>query len=269
MMLGVKSDRFKNTPITILLGLVLVFVLIPISVYGATDPYILLDSNKGVGSLVSDVRTNTKNYADFDILYTASGNTNKLHLNKSKYNELSAMDKRDVMEIVLTLVNQSNLASRDKSRLYNFIEEQDSATTSVVRALSKDTSTDIGTASSIVRPFTSPLSTFLGVMSILIFFMLAVSITIDVFFLSIPMFQFFLVRDDSSRPKVISQEAWDALLIAESNTGTGDSVSVWGTYFKNRSKTMILVGLTLGYLIAGRVFDLAVFLMDLFERMLG
>lgn len=245
---------------------ILILFLIPIKANADSNPYILLDSDKGVSALISDVNFFSSNELGLKLMKTGSGNTKKVYINKIDYVKLNASDKRDLMEHTLNLVSGSSLGGRDKSRLYNFIQEQDEGTAMVVRQLSTDVTTDLASASDILRPFTSPISIFLGVSCIVIFFCLAVSITIDLVFLTIPVFQAFVMRDDSNRPKYISQEAWDALLLVESKLGTGQASSIWGIYFKSRSKTMVIVGITLGYLIGGEVFDLAIFIVDLFQR---
>src|SRR5690606_23094815 len=205
----------------------------------------------------------TKKEYGLTLLRTASGNSKKVFINKVGYLELKTKEKRDVMAHTLDSISNSSLGGRDRSRLYNFVEEQDEGTASVVRQLSSDVTTDLATASSILKPFSSPISVFLGVACIILFFMLTVSVIFDIAFLTIPIFQAFVMRNDQVRPAYISQEAWDALLIAESNLGTGNNPSVWGVYFKSKTKTFIIVGITLGYLIGGQVFEFATFIVDL------
>lgn len=262
-MATIRVVSLKNTLIAVMLGLVLMLVLTPISVHGESNPYILLDSDKGVAALVSDVNSDVKEYIDFDLVTKDNADPKKVYFSKVQYLNLKTVDKREVMKITLNAVKNGSLGSRDTSRLYNFIEEQDEGTASAIRALSSDVSTDLATASSLLRPFSSPISIFLGLASIIIFFMLTVAITVDICFLTIPLFQAFVMRNDQQRPTYISQEAWDAMLVAESNLGTGNA-SVWGVYFRSRTKTLVIVGITLGYLIGGKVFDFAVFIVDVF-----
>ncbi|PHE64366.1 hypothetical protein COF68_05875 [Bacillus toyonensis] len=260
-----KVVNAKFTLIALILGVVLT-VLTPFSVYGASNPYILLDSDKGVDSVVEDANSHSQELEfKFDILIQDKKEPKKVEINKIEYLKLTAMDKKDLMESTLTAIEKSSMGGRDRSRLYNFIEEQDEGTASAVRTLSTNVSTDFVSANSLVRPFTGPISTFLGLACIIVFFMLAISITVDICFLTIPMFQAFVMRNDKARPSYISQEAWDALLISESNLGNGKH-NLWGVYFKNRMRTMLIIGITLGYLIAGQVFDLVIFIVDFFQN---
>lgn len=254
--------RYLNLIVTILMEVWLVFT--PLSTYADSNPYILLDTDKGVSSVITDVNSYTKPEYGIDFMRTARGNSKKVFINKTGYLQLKTIDKQDIMKHALDAIQNSSMGGRDQSRLYNFVEDQDQGTASAVRQLSTDVSPDVATASSIVKPFTGPLSTFLGLACIVIFFMLSLAITVDIMFLTIPAFQAFCTRNDGLRPSYISQEAWDALLVAESNLGTGGNPSVWGVYFRSRTKTLIIVGLTLGYLIGGEVFDLATFIVDFF-----
>ena len=237
----------------------------PSIAHGESNPYILLDSDRGVSALISDVNSFTKQFDGLKQLRTASGNSEKVFINKTAYIKLKTEEKKNVMAGTLDYIKESNLGGRDRSRLYNFVEEQDEGTAMVVRQLSTDVSTDLATANSILRPFTGPFSTFLGVACIIIFISLTLAVTIDLLFLTIPMFQAFVMRNDNVRPKYISQEAWDALLVVESNLGNGQASSLWGIYLKSRMKSMFIVGLTLAYLIGGEVFDLAMWIVDFFR----
>jgi hypothetical protein len=241
----------------------MVLAVKPIHVYAETNPYILLDSDKGVSDVINDINNFSKQYG-IQFMRTARGQRNKVFINKVGYLKLSTLDKKDIMSYTLGSISKSSMAGRDKSRLYNFVEEQDEGVASAVRQLSTDVTTDVATAESIIRPFTSPFSTVLGLGCILIFVMLTAAITLDIMFLTIPMFQAFAIRGDNQRPSYISQEAWDALLVAESNMGTGRA-TVWSTYLKSRTKTMVIVGLTLGYLLAGKIFDFSITIVNFFE----
>ncbi|AFQ30073.1 hypothetical protein P4493_04445 [Bacillus thuringiensis] len=266
-----KSKAINYRLLVVVLLLVsLLGVYNPVTANAVSNPYILLDSDKGVDSVVESVNSKSQSFPDygFKLLIQDKKDPKKVEIDKVNYQKLSTEDKKELMKQTFTEVENSSMGGRDRSRLYNFIEEQDEGTASAVRHLSTNVTTDFVSANEIFRPFTSPISTFLGLACIVIFFMLAIAITVDICFLSIPMFQAFVMRNDKDRPSYISQEAWDSLLIAESNLGTGD-YSLWGTYLKNRTKTMVLVGLTLGYLIAGQMFDLAIFIVDVFTNALS
>lgn len=258
-----RKLTINRTLISGFMGIVLLMVLFPISVLGAVNPYVSLDSNKGVSAVIDSVNSYSKEY-DFKLLYI--GDYENVTIDMERYNRLDNKDKRKVMEGALNSIQNSNLTGRDKSRFYNFMQEQDSGTARAVSALSNDVTTDVVSASNIMRPFTSPLSIFLGVMSIAIFFMLSMSMAIDIFFLAIPIFQGFILKNGDTKPKVISQGAWDAIKTSESNVGTDKSSSVWGFYLRSQTITIIFVGITLAYLIGGRVFDLASFIVNVFER---
>ncbi|MEC2463370.1 hypothetical protein P9X10_00465 [Bacillus cereus] len=269
MVAKIKATNSKVLAIFILF-ISLLGVFNPVTANAVSNPYILLDSDKGVDSVIEAVNSKSQSFPDygFKLLAQDKKEPKKVEIDKLNYQKLSTVDKRELMKHTFTEVENSSMGGRDRSRLYNFIEEQDEGTASAVRHLSTNVTTDFVSANSLMRPFTSPISTFLGLACIVIFFMLAIAITVDICFLTIPMFQAFVMRNDKNRPSYISQEAWDSLLIAESNLGNG-TYNLWGTYLKNRTKTMVLVGITLGYLIAGQMFDLAIFIVDVFTNALS
>ncbi len=176
------------------------------------------------------------------------------------YNKLSTKKKEAFMREALLGVKESGLGGQVKTRLYNFIADQDGTTAAAIKFLKSDTSADLVAAMSWLRPFTGVIGTFLGFLCLLIFIMMSVSIVIDMAFITLPAVTYGIVSK-KHRPFYISREAWGTVRECESSTEYKSTASI---YLKRRVGSMLLVGLCLLYLVSGQIYDLFAWILDSF-----
>lgn len=186
----------------------------------------------------------------------------------SDYRNLPQEDKQKVMSIILNDIQDSRVSASNRTKLYNFIADSDTAVSSLVRQLSNDVTADFASAYAWFKPFSGWLGTLLGLFAIGIFILLAFSIVVDIAYLTIPFIQWFLSKSsDEAKPSLISQEAWSATKEAESKAGQMER-SPLGVYFKLKVKEYIILGICLLYLISGEIYTLVAYLVDYFQGLL-
>lgn len=257
-----KQRGFLWVLITVVLGAVL---LLPLSVFAESDvpePTLTLSSTTGFESVKSLVNEYSNKLANFD--YLESGSSEKdVILVKSKYLELSNKQRQELMAYTLNTIAESGMQKSELTRLYNFVESQDEAMASLVRELSTDVSADYVTASSWLSVPKRIVSILLGIVAILTIIGIVMNVIIDIAFLSLPMFQAGLMEDRNTKPKLVSNEAWNALKTAEQNGGVG----YMGTYFKHRIWMIFVLSISIGYLLQGQIFQLIGWVLDATSNM--
>lgn len=202
------------------------------------------------------------------ILTTSIDGTNNLYsmsFNNAEYNKLKSEEKKAFMETALGEVTKSSLGNTQKNKIYNFIASQDESVSGAIKYLKSDTSADFVEAKKWFAPFSGPLSTALGFLCILIFSFLALSIVFDIFYLVIPPFRILLERgEENKRPWGVSNEAISSVKEAE-DLHNPNKKGIMQLYLSKRIPLFILVSITLGYLVSGKIYDIVVYFMDAFN----
>lgn len=173
------------------------------------------------------------------------------------YNSMMVEERKEYISFVLEKVKSSNLKPKDKNKIYNFIENQDSDNARLLRDLEKDVTADISTGRYWFEPFSGPVSTIMGIIALLVFILLGISVVLDLAYLVLPVVRFSLEKE-GTRNKFISAEAY-AISHDDELMDSGRSV---GTYFRRRAMIMAMVGLCLGYLSTGYILKLVGFIVD-------
>lgn len=195
------------------------------------------------------------------LVYT--GDDGVLTFSNKLYSELDMEEKREFMRVALAATKETSLGVQQQNRLYNFIYEQDNAVSAAVKYLQSDTSADFVAAKEWFRPFSSPLSTVMGVLCLLIFIFMGFSIIIDVAYLSLPFFQGLLERgEERKRPIGVSREAWAANKEVETDERHRGIFSI---YLGKRIPAIILMSICLGYVISGYIYDIIIYFIDAFS----
>ena len=257
-----KKRGFFWILMLVVLGAVL---LLPLSVFAESDvpePTLTLKATTGYESVKSLINDYSNNLADFDFLKGGSSDKDVV-LNKSDYLQLSNEQRQKLMGYALKTIADSGMQKSELTRLYNFVESQDEAMASLVRELSTDVSADYVTASAWLSTPKKIVSVLLGIVAILTIIGLVANVTIDVAFLALPMFQAMLIDDRNVKPKLVSNEAWNALKTSEQNGGIG----YMGTYFKHRIWMMFVLSISIGYLLHGQLFQLIGWILDVSSNM--
>lgn len=267
------SKSFSVALLAILLGVVL--QLLPIFCLHAEPCLVIsqIESTSGDKIRIEDT-IDTINQALAEkmelsnfMTYSFDNKALTIKLDTTTYNNLSQKQKQELMEICLVTIQNSNISSTNRNKIYNFISDSDPTVSKLVRQLSSDVTADFAEAYMVLRPFTSPLSVFLGILSILIFVLLGLSIVVDIAFIVIPGFQWLLLRStESKKPPFISIEAWNACKEAESQAGSGRTPLQ--AYFKSKVKEYIVLAICLLYLVSGQIYTLVGIVVDYFQGLL-
>lgn len=257
-----KKRGFFWILMLVVLGAVL---LLPLSVFAESDvpePTLTLKATTGYESVKSLINDYSNKLAEFDFLEDGSSEKDVI-LNKSKYLDLTNEQRQDLMAYALKTISNSSMQKSELIRLYNFVEGQDEAMASLVRELSTDVSADYATASYWLDKPKRIVSVLLGIVAILTIIGLVANVTIDIAFLALPMFQAALIDDRNVKPKLVSNEAWNALKTSEQNGGVG----YMGIYFKHRIWMMFVLSISIGYLLHGQLFQLIGWILDVSSNM--
>lgn len=237
------------------------------------NPVLELNSASGIDELCTNVNKVSQEAASFNFITkgTTNAGKTKITLDMSTYSSeaVSSEERRDIIETALTTVNDSNnISGQAKTRIYNFIANQDTATSSLVRQLSNDVNADFATAYSWFKPFTGGISTVLGLVSLGIFICLTFMILVDISFLVIPGVQYALSSTtDGKKAKFVSNEAWLALQEVEKEAQSGKSAL--GIYFKRKAVQLIILSVCLLYLVGGKIYTLIGWVIDSFQGVVG
>lgn len=140
----------------------------------------------------------------------------------------------------------------------------------LIAVLMRNTKPDFISAMKVYAPFQSPVSTVLGVVTIVMLSLLTLSTLLDMFYIGVPLFNTAISGDSKEKPGVISPAAYHAYLEEVNASGGSGSngktsfKSAVGIYFKRRSVILILMFVCLLYLVSGQIWDLVADAMTLF-----
>lgn len=266
-----------NLALSLIMGVVLLLSpFLSLNANAVSNPCIVISqvdsSNQDVTLIkntVDDVNEslfNSLGLAEF-LGYSYSNKTITIELDNTVYRNLSQENKQELMSICLNGIQNSKISTTNRNKIYNFIADTDATVASLVRQLSDDVVADFAGAYAYFKPFTSPISIFLGVLTILIFVLLGLSIVVDIAWLVIPGFQWLLMRSsESTKPPLISIEAYNAYKECESGSNT--SRTPLGIFFKMKTKEFLVLGVCLLYLISGHLYTLVGIVIDYLQGLL-
>lgn len=176
----------------------------------------------------------------------------------------------EIYQIVLSkLQTTKELSQASRVKLYNYFVDSDSTTANLVRQLSTDVNADFGSGYAWIKPFTGAIGTLFGVIAIIIFLGLTLSILIDLAFIVIPSLQ---LLDDGKEPPHflflrVSNEAWSAVHESGKADGGMRKLAI-SLYLQTRVKQIFVIGLCLLYLVSGKIYTLLASIIDAFQGML-
>lgn len=231
-------------------------------------------STDAIKFISDDEATKSLMESSTKIINSAIGNKNLLVYSKdgmlsfssSIYRSLSKDDQRKTMSFALKTVKESQLPSKVKTKVTNFIADQDRTVADSIQALNSDTSSELSAGYSWFIPFASPFSTVLGVFAIIIFVFLTVSIVVDVAYLTVGIFRQFL-ENGEGRPKFVSGEAWETAREVDMSLQSGTYKDYLVVYFRKRMSILIITSFVLAYLISGQIYSVFTALLDVFREL--
>lgn len=231
----------------------------------STDAIKFISDDEATKSLMeSSTRTINSSVGDKNLLvYSKDG---MLSFSSSIYHSLSKDDQRKTMSFALKTIKESQLPSKVKTKVTNFIADQDRTVADSIQALNSDTSSELSSGYAWFIPFASPFSTVLGVLAIVIFVFLTVSLVVDVAYLTVGIFRQFL-ENGEGRPKFVSGEAWETAREVDMSLQSGTYKDYLVVYFRKRMSILILTSLVLAYLISGQIYGIFTTLLDVIREL--
>lgn len=220
---------------------------------------------KGYGSNVQ--------YVNF-ITYGEENGVVKITLNMSDYKNLKQKTKKEVYDLVLGSISESTLTQSNKTKLYNFIQEQDTVVSNLVKRLSDDVGADFVAGYALFRPFAGVIGWALGLAAVTIFITLSLTIMLDISYLVIPAANMAFSKlaekelfKTGFKYSFISLEAKKAYDEACASDGIRFKNAI-GLYFGMKSKSLAALAICLVYLLNGQIFNVLASFMDLFTGFL-
>ena len=231
----------------------------------STDAIKFISDDEATKSLMeSSTKTINSAVGDKNLLvYSKDG---MLSFSSSIYRSLSKDDQRKTMSFALKTIKESQLPSKVKTKVTNFIADQDRTVADSIQALNSDTSSELSSGYAWFIPFASPFSTFLGVLAIVIFVFLTVSLVVDVAYLTVGIFRQFL-ENSEGRPKFVSGEAWETAREVDMSLQSGTYKDYLVVYFRKRMSILILTSLVFAYLISGQIYGIFTTLLDVIREL--
>lgn len=214
------------------------------------------------------MKSNVAAVADTDfVTYSFSSNVANITINMTEYNKLGNKAKQDLMQVALDTIYNSNVSKTNRNKIYNALCKQDEPTSALVRQLSEDVNADFAGAYKYFKPFSGPLGVVLGLLTLVIFVILGLTLVIDIAFITLPFVQSCLLNNDG-KAKFVSIEAVNAVKEQESKSGS-EYVNPMGIYLKSKTKQYIAIFICILYLMSGKIFSLLARFMDYFSGILG
>lgn len=235
---------------------------------GLTDPEIVLSADAGtISGLISKINSEYKEITGKKEFMKVEDKT--VYLMKEDYNLLPQKQKEETMTMVLEKIAGSSLPSKERTRLYNFVAEQDTAVSSMVRQLSTDVSADFARGYSWFKPVSGVLRGAMGFIALVTASLFGLSITMDLCYLTIPPLQLALdsfgKNKDRKRPPFVSYEAYKSAEEAEGSNGDKTSINL---YAGKALKKFFVVGLALLYLSSGNLYKVLAWVFDVLGGLL-
>lgn len=237
-------------------------------------PFVIVDSEAGVSSVVdninNEIRVQLSVRSDlvsdgWKFVYYNEGKK-RVSIDRKNFLEYPMNTRQKIMNIALSNLKEERsggLSARDRARLYKFVEDQDKNISSVLQAVNTDVTADINEARSILKFFTNPLGTALGVLTILICATVGISMAMDVFAMMTPTLMYHFMKKGDKRPMLISPEAWYSY---KDGISKGSHSNYMLTYLARSIPKLVVTGACLAYIMVGNTVALAIFFANLFNR---
>ena len=205
------------------------------------------------------------------LIYDSSSTSDivNIKINIPSYKELKQNAKQDVMQSALDGIYNSRISRTNKNKIYNELCALDTSTSSLVRQLSDDVNADFNGAYKYFKPFSGPLGIVLGLFSLVLFALLAMTIVVDIAFMTIPFIQTWLMGDSGDKAKFVSLEAVSAVKESASKIGTSEYRSPINYYMKTKTKQLVAISICLLYLVSGQIYSVLAQIIDYFSGILG
>ena len=186
------------------------------------------------------------------------------------YNGYDTDQKTEIYTILLrTIQNSNDLTQGYRVKIYNYFVSKDEVTSNLVRQLSLDVNADFAGAYSSMKGVFPTIAKIFGVIAIVIFLGITLTMLVDISYIVIPTLQ--LLDDGKEPPKFfiikVSQEAWKAVRETEKAEShvRKDTLAI---YLRSKTKQLVILSVCVLYLVSGKIYLLLSYFMDLFKGFL-
>lgn len=197
----------------------------------------------------------------------------EIYFNNDKFDMLSAEQQNVILENFKNAVVSSSISAEGKQLLYSELTQYTDFDTSITQEIVTDiVQPDIFRGYEFLKPFSSTLSTIMGIVCIIIVISLVCSTILDLMFICFPSMRDRMEenaknrKNGAKRPWYISYDALSACTEAETSKQYKNAL---GIYFKHRALSYIVLALCFTYLIGGMFIDLIYWLLDTFNKAFG
>ena len=302
---------FKNKKVFRLLSLLLAFVFVTFSniTVNATNA----NSNAALQNLRATVASGNYISKSTQTPYDMSSNTYKTSgggyllyvelmdaealtstteplFNATNFESLTAGAKQRFLKDVFTICNamaddtermsdktNDSVTDETVNSLYEQIQDQTGMGSQMLAALLQNTKPNYVAANRIYAPFSGVIGTILGIISVLIMALLAVTMALDIAYITIPAVQLMFGTGEGGanggkKASLISQEAINAVQTAGGSGGTaggGEKQLAITVYFKQRWLGLVVLGICMLYLVQGQIYSFVAWFIDLLSGFLG
>lgn len=274
------KKNFRLALLIILLGVI--FLSLPKVVYGDANPMISISNvddkeKKEIDKMLEVFKQEMKtegfwSKSNDPLFLSKESYANEVYtikIDMAYYNDLgSEKAKQTIMQSALESINDSGISRVNKVKIYNYVCDQDKSTSSFVRQLSDDVNADFGEAYMMFKPFSGVIGIILGVLTLGTFIALALHISLDICYITIPGIQLALYNEKTNKAKFISIEAQKAVEFAANSEGS-NYVNPLSFYFKHKTKQFIAIGICILYLVSGQIYTLIANIIDAFRGIIG
>lgn len=195
-----------------------------------------------------------------------------------KEDEFNTLTSSAQTQVVSDIAENSNAAVKDdkaelvtESTVQNWWKElqmKKGVGSKFLSEILKNTKPDFVRANQIFRPFSGPIGTAIGVVTVLIMAFLGLVIAMDIAYMTIPPFRLFMADDDSEgrtpKSKIISFDAIYAVKsVEEGDGGNSKPRQVLWIYLGRKWLSIVILGICLLYLVQGRIYTFVGWVLDL------
>ena len=205
-------------------------------------------------------------------------------INEDVFESLTPGAKQDFLKDYLTVAQacandktMANVTDDTVTELTVELQNVSGMGSQLMATLMASTKPDFITANRIYEPFSGPIGTALGLISILIMSLLGLTMALDIAYIVIPAFQLVLDGGDGDGKKggisgIISQAAKNAVSSRDGGNGgqggSGNKIAL-AVYFKYRWLELVVLGVCLLYLVQGQIYSFVAWVLDLVSGFLG
>lgn len=241
----------------LLIGVFIALRPVEVKANGLNTPdAVIYVNDPNVITFVEDVNKSTR-----ATILTYDIDNSMLRFSNSRYSTLKGHEKKDWMEYSLNYIRHSSIGESNKIKVYNFIADQDSAVSGVIRQLSGNVSADFLSGWVFIRPFTGQINFVLGVFVWLVLISFTLRMVTDLLFMAeVPVFDWMVLKAQN-KPWMISQTAWNVHKMMPDESTSVRMLS----YMKKSIWSMFIIGFMLMYLITGRIFELVLTIVEMFS----